>query len=522
MHNEPVDAGRARSPKALERGAVPAFTDTAVGNSRRTGRVGDAWDVSNLFTDLFAADREDIFLVTAERSFTYGDLADHARRIGAALLGRGLHTGDRLVAQTDKSADGLALWLGCLAAGIVYVPTNTAYTPAEIAYFCADAGASLLVVDDPHKVAEVDTTTVSLGDLVADAATATPLAVTAVNADSPAALVYTSGTTGRPKGATLTHGCILDNGHALADVWQFEPGDVLVHSLPIFHVHGLFIALNPVLLRGASVRFLPRFEPESVMDALADATVFMGVPTYYHRLLATDRFDADLCAGMRLFTSGSAPMTELTHAEFTERTGRRIVERYGMSEAGIITSNRIDDVVAGSVGHPLPRYELRVVDDSGTMVAAGSTGTVEVRGPSLCAGYWGRPDADAESRTADGWFSTGDVGSVDNTGRLTLEGRSSDMIISGGLNIYPKEIEVVLDEIDGVVESAIVGRPHADFGEAVTAYLVLEPGVELASLDLDAALEPLARFKHPKAIHAIDELPRNAMGKVQKNLLRNG
>ena len=476
--------------------------------------------VSNLFDDLFAVDPDRPFIGQGDVGFTYGDYRTHALRLGSALSSRGLAPGDRLVAQIAKSLDGFALWLGCLAIGVVYVPTNTAYTVDEISYFCANAGASMLVVDDPAAVAAIDIDTVALTDLVADPASAAPAEVARLTDDTPAALVYTSGTTGHPKGATLTHGCIRNNAQALAEVWQMEPDDVLLHALPIFHIHGLFIALNPTMLVGAQVRFLPRFDIDAVLDALDGATVFMGVPTYYHRLLGDDRFTPAACESMRLFTSGSAPMTEITHAEFTERTGRRIVERYGMSEAGIITSNRIDDVLAGSVGHALPGYELRIVDDAGAPVDAGVTGTVEVRGPSLCLGYWERPDADEQSRTTDGWFNTGDVGSVDATARLTLEGRSSDMIISGGLNIYPKEIEMVIDEIDGVVESAIVGRPDPDFGEVVTAYLVLDPGIEVDQIDLDAALTVLARFKHPKSTHVLHELPRNAMGKVQKNLLR--
>jgi len=476
--------------------------------------------VSNLFDDLFVADLERHYLSEGARTFTYGEFAAHARRLGSAVRAQGIDAGDRLVAQTSKSADGLALWLGCLAAGVVYVPTNTAYTPDEISYFCGDSGAALLVVDDPTAVAAVDVPTVALQDLVAAASSIDPVDVVETPADTPCALVYTSGTTGRPKGATLTHGCLLDNARALNDVWQIDGDDILVHALPIFHVHGLFIALHPTMLSGASVRFLPRFDPDAVIDAIADATIFMGVPTYYHRLLGNDRFTPQACASMRLFTSGSAPMTELTHAEFTERTGRQIVERYGMSEASIIASNRLDNVAAGSVGHALPGYELRIVDDHGAPVPTGETGTVEIKGPSLCAGYWNRPDADAESRNADGWFSTGDVGSVDDTHRLTLEGRSSDMIISGGLNIYPKEIEMVIDEIEGVVESAIVGLPDEDFGEAVTAFVVLETDTELDQIALAPALESLARFKHPKSVQVLDELPRNAMGKVQKNLLR--
>jgi malonyl-CoA/methylmalonyl-CoA synthetase len=480
--------------------------------------------VSNLFNELFTADVDRPFLIEGDHTHTYGAYRTHALRIGAAVQAQGLSAGDRLVAQTNKSADGFALWLGCLAAGVVYVPTNTAYTPDEISYFCTDAGASLLVVDNPTALAavtaDVGVPTMAIADLVASSAALDPVSITEVDEDTPAALVYTSGTTGRPKGATLTHGCLLDNAQALVQVWEYQADDILVHSLPIFHVHGLFIALHPTMLSGAQVRFLPRFETDLVINALAGATVFMGVPTYYHRLLSNHRFDPAACGSMRLFTSGSAPMTTLTHAEFTERTGRQVVERYGMSEASIIASNRIDNVLAGSVGHALPGYEIRIVDDEGDVLEAGETGTVEVRGPSLSSGYWNRPDADADSRTGDGWFSTGDVGSLDSTDRLTLEGRSSDMIISGGLNIYPKEIEMVIDEIDGVVESAVVGKPDQDFGEAVIAYLVLEPGISLDVLDLDTALSSLARFKHPKSLHTIDALPRNAMGKVQKNLLR--
>lgn len=477
--------------------------------------------MSNLFVELFTADADRPFLIEGDTTYSYGAYETHARKLGAAVRATGLDVGDRLVAQTNKSADGFALWLGCLAAGVVYVPTNTAYTPDEISYFCTDAQASLLVVDDPSAVANVDVITVAIADLVATASTLEPIEITPVASDTPASLVYTSGTTGRPKGATLTHGCLLDNAQALADVWQITRDDILVHSLPIFHVHGLFIALHPTMLRGAHTRFLPRFDPDAVIDAFDGATVFMGVPTYYHRLLTNDRFGPDTCTTMRLFTSGSAPMTEITHAEFTERTGRQIVERYGMSEAGIIASNRIDNVSAGSVGHALPGYEIRIVGDDHSVLATGETGTVEVRGPSLCLGYWQRPDADADSRTPDGWFSTGDVGSLDATDRLTLEGRSSDMIISGGLNIYPKEIEMVIDEIEGVLESAVVGHPDTDFGESVTAYLVLEPHAALDDLNLDGALTSLARFKHPKTVHVIEALPRNAMGKVQKNLLRS-
>jgi malonyl-CoA/methylmalonyl-CoA synthetase len=472
----------------------------------------------NLYHRLLGHDPDRAFIDTAEGHTAYGAIDLEARSLGAALVGLGLEPGDRLVAQTTKSLDGFTLWLACLAAGVVYVPTNTAYTHDELRYFCSDAGAKVIVTDPLAAIDLEGTRVVALEDLVATASE--PIAVETTHDHTPAALVYTSGTTGRPKGATLTHGCLLDNARALAEVWQFAPDDVLVHALPIFHVHGLFIALNPAMLVGSRVRFLPRFDVDAVVGALDGATVFMGVPTYYRRLLDDARFGPERCTTMRLFTSGSAPMTEQTHAEFTERTGRHIVERYGMSEAGIITSNRIGDAVAGTVGHALPGYEVRIVDDGGEPVATGAAGVVEIRGPSLCAGYWGRPDADAASRNEHGWFSTGDIGSLDESGRLTLEGRSSDMIISGGLNVYPKEIEIALDAIDGVIESAVVGLPDPDLGEAVTAFVVLEPGFDLAAPAVVAALAPLARFKHPKALHTVEELPRNAMGKVQKTVLR--
>lgn len=478
--------------------------------------------MSNLFTALFAADpdRPCLEVPFESRSLTYGELADLALRLGQTVLDQGVSPGERVVLQAEKSIEGLALWLGCVAAGVVFVPTNTAYTPDEITYYCQDAQASLLITDNPDKLAAVETRIVAVADLVAAAETASPVEIADVSSDDLNALLYTSGTTGRPKGAMLTHGCMLDNARALVEVWAYSGDDVLVHTLPIFHVHGLFVSLNPTLLSGAKTILLPKFDVDSVLDHLDGATVFMGVPTYYHRLLADDRFGPESCTTARLFTSGSAPMTEQMHAEFTARTGRQVVERYGMSESGIITSNRLDSVVPGSVGHALAGYELRVVDESWADVATGETGVVAVRGPSLGPGYWQLPDANAESRTEDGWFATGDVGFADETGRLTLEGRSSDMIISGGLNVYPKEIEMALDEIDGIAESAIVGVPHADFGEAVTAYLVLDPGVTRDDLAIDAGLSSLARFKHPKNIYVLDEMPRNTMGKVQKAELR--
>ncbi len=332
-------------------------------------------------------------------------------------------------------------------------------------------------------------------------------------ADDVACILYTSGTTGRSKGAMLTHRSLLVNGQALHLLWGFEPGDVLLHILPVFHVHGLFVALHCAMLNGSEVLFCPGFDAAEVRSLLPSATVMMGVPTHYIRLLADPNFDASDCAGIRLFTSGSAPMTELVHAEFTERTGHRIVERYGMTESGIITTNPVDgERIPGTVGYPLPEMGLRVID-----------GNVQIKGPHLFAGYWQMPEKTAESFTEDGWFLTGDVGELAADGRLTLAGRAGDMIISGGYNVYPKEIELVIDETPGVDESAVIGVPHPDFGEGVVAVVAYEPGVDRAAVDASIEArcgDELARFKHPKHLIAVDSLPRNAMGKVQKAALR--
>ncbi len=332
-------------------------------------------------------------------------------------------------------------------------------------------------------------------------------------------MLYTSGTTGRPKGAMLTHRGLVANARALVDAWGFTADDVLIHALPIFHVHGLFVALHCALASTARVRFLPRFDVDAILDSIPASTVLMGVPTHYVRLLDDPRLDGAACASMRLFTSGSAPMTTATHQRFTARTGHRIVERYGMTEAGIITSNPLDgDRVPGTVGFALDAMELRVRAD-GCACKPGETGGVEISGPHLFAGYWNLPERSAEAHTDDGWFITGDVGSLDTEGRLTLEGREGDMIITGGENVYPKEIEQHLDTMASVVESAVVGLPHPDYGEAVTAFVVAEDGFDPADA-LVLLDRSLARFKHPKAFVVVDELPRNTMGKVQKHQLR--
>ena len=464
---------------------------------------------------------------TPRSTHSIADIDARSAALAGALLAAGATVEDRIVVQVDKSVDAVALYLGCLRAGLVYVPVNVAYTANEIAFFVDDIAATVLVCrpdrhDELRNAIAANTTILTLdgdggGSLADGAATASPFdEVVPREASDTACVLYTSGTTGRSKGAMLTHGAIIANTEALHEVWGFTDGDVLLHTLPIFHVHGLFVALNTALLNGSEIIFCDRFDVDVIIDELANATVLMGVPTHYVRLLADPAFDRERCAHMRLFTSGSAPLTEQTFHEFTQRTGREIVERYGMSETLILSSNRLDgERLAGTVGFALPGVELRIGDDGG----------VEARLDAPFGGYWQLPDKTAESYTDDGWFRTGDVGSMDDEGRITLAGRASDMIISGGYNVYPKEIELVIDEVDGVTESAVIGVPHPDFGEGVVAAVVLDDpdttdteAIERAIGEACAA--DLARFKHPKQTLFVDELPRNTMGKVQKKSLR--
>jgi malonyl-CoA/methylmalonyl-CoA synthetase len=454
---------------------------------------------------------------------SYRDVFRRAEAMAAVLFDHGVTPGDRILVRVDKSRDAVALYLACLHAGSVHVPLNPAFTRDELAYFVADAEPALVVLDDARLAyAPNHIRTTGLGELVADAVEtvdSSVAATTRTGADL-AALLYTSGTTGRPKGAALTHDSLRHNARALHRAWRFDTDDRLLHSLPIFHVHGLFVALHCAMLSAIPVTFLPRFDIDAVIGALPDSTVFMGVPTHYTRLLADPRFDRARTAGVRLFTSGSAPLPDAVFDTFSERTGHRICERYGMSETGIITTNPYDgDRIAGTVGFPLPGTQIRVSDDEGRPVATETTGTIEVRGPHLFDQYWQRPAATDDAHREGGWFITGDIGSVDDEGRLTLQGRAGDMIISGGENIYPKEIELVLDTVPGVVESAVIGLPHSDLGECVTAVLVVDDDYRAASVDRRLG-ESLARFKHPLSHIVIDELPRNAMGKIQKHDLR--
>jgi malonyl-CoA/methylmalonyl-CoA synthetase len=454
------------------------------------------------------------FLLSDGTEISYGELEAGAAHVAGRLVAEGVRTGDRVALQADKRAEVIMVYLGVLKAGAVFLPLNSAYTAAEVDYFLEDAEPKAFITDPPAWVRE---------------AAAHPPLEQAVprGADDLASLIYTSGTTGRSKGAMLSHGNLAANALALHRAWGFTADDVLLHALPIFHVHGLFVALHCALLSGAAMVWLPRFADAEVLAGLARSTVMMGVPTFYTRLLANQSFTRETAAGVRLFICGSAPLLPSTFAEFEDRTGQRILERYGMSEAVIITTNPLEgERLAGSVGYPLPGVELRIGGGDAPSTASrspspasggGTTGVIQIRGPSVFSGYWRMPEKTAEEFTADGYFITGDVGRRDADGRVWISGRAKDLIISGGYNVYPKEVELVLDELPGVAESAVIGCPHPDFGEGVVA-VVMGEGDEAALIA--EARRQLAAYKAPKRVVFVEELPRNAMGKVQKNLLR--
>jgi len=444
----------------------------------------------------FPSDRSKLCFLLSDGEISYGALEAGAGRQAALLLARGVASGDRVAMQAEKSPEAVMLYLATLKIGAVFLPLNTAYTEGEIGYFLEDAEPKAFIRDAAAFARE--------------AASLAPVETVVPRASGDlASIIYTSGTTGRSKGAMLSHGALAANALALHQAWGFSPDDVLLHALPIFHVHGLFVALHCAFLSGCPMVWLPRFSEAAVLDGLARSTVMMGVPTFYTRLLARSDFTRERAARMRLFISGSAPLLPSTFAEFEARTGMRILERYGMSEAVILTSNPLDgERLAGSVGYPLQGVDLRI--------AGGETGVIQVKGPSVFGGYWRMPEKTREEFTADGYFITGDVGRQDPDGRVWISGRAKDLIISGGFNVYPKEIELVLDELPGVAESAVIGCPHPDFGEAVVA--VIQGEGEEAEI-IAAARAKLAAFKAPKRVFFMDELPRNAMGKVQKQLL---
>jgi malonyl-CoA/methylmalonyl-CoA synthetase len=467
--------------------------------------------------------------------YTYADLEAETARYANLLVSLGLKKGDRVAAQIDKSSQTVFLYLGCLRAGFAFLPLNTAYQETEIGYFLGDAQPALAVCRPEARawfeaaakkagvahVLELDAA--GRGSLADAAAEHAPrFATVATGPGDLASIIYTSGTTGRSKGAMVTHRNLTSNALALHGCWRFRPDDVLLHALPLFHVHGLFVALHTALLNASTIIFRTKFDARQVLRDLPRATVFMGVPTYYVRLLAEAEFTRELCSGMRLFVSGSAPLLLDTFKEFQRRTGHTIIERYGMTETGMNTSNPYEgERRGGTVGRPLPGVEVRVVDDSDQPLAAGVIGHIQVRGPNVLPGYWRLPEKNKEEFTADGFFRTGDLGRFDAEGYLAIVGRSKDLVISGGYNVYPKEIELLLDELPGVEESAVIGVPHPDFGEAVTAVIVPRQGCTLNEDEVIAYVKgKLANFKVPKRIHFARELPRNAMGKVQKNVLR--
>jgi len=480
---------------------------------------------ANLYSRLRAAFSHKLgapcFVMPDGAVITYQQLDDRSARFAAALRARGVGPDDRVVVQIEKSTLGVALYLACLRVGAIYVPLNTAYTESERAYFLADCEPALFIAVQKSAApspAEIPVTRFWEEGLVAE-----PDHALAPREDGDiAAILYTSGTTGRSKGAMLTIGNLLSNAEALVALWGFTEDDVLVHALPIFHVHGLFVALHCAFLSACTTLFMPVFVAEALRYDLRKATVLMGVPTFYTRFLAIPEFGAADCTNMRLFISGSAPLLAETHGAFEERTGHRILERYGMSEAGMITSNPLDgERMPGTVGYPLPGVELRIVGEDRAPVAQGEAGIIEINGPNVFKGYWRMPEKTAQEFRPDGFFITGDIGVAAPDGRISIVGRAKDLIISGGFNIYPKEIEDVLDAVAGVAESAVIGAPHVDLGEAPIALVVPKPGAALTLSALEAASEQhLARFKRPRRILLVEQLPRNAMGKVQKAALR--
>jgi malonyl-CoA/methylmalonyl-CoA synthetase len=454
---------------------------------------------------------------------TYAGLLDETGRLANTLLSWGLRKGDRLLLRVEKCETVLSLYLACLRTGVVFLPVNPGYTVAETEHFLRDAEPAL-VIADPDKLeglAALGARVLSLPDLLAEAARqGAGFDDPTHGPDDLAAILYTSGTTGRSKGVMLTRLNLASNAEALVGLWQFTEADVLLHALPVFHTHGLFVATNCVLYAGASMIFQRAFSPAAVLAALPKATVMMGVPTFYTRLLAAPGFTREACAGVRLFISGSAPLSPATHAEWRERTGHAILERYGMTETNMITSNPyVGERKSGTVGMPLPGVDVRITGPKGVL-PTGEAGAIEVRGPNVFQGYWRLPEKTAEE-FRDGWFVTGDMGAFDEEGYLSILGRAKDLVITGGLNVYPAEVEAALDDLAGVAASAVIGVPHPDFGEAVVACLVAAKGTALEEEALRGALrERLAAFKIPKRVLVLDELPRNAMGKVQKAELR--
>ncbi|MCB1479453.1 MAG: malonyl-CoA synthase [Rhodobiaceae bacterium] len=481
------------------------------------------------------------------RVYTYQDVLDVSGRFANVLVELGVKPGDRVAVQVPKSIEALMLYLGAVRAGAVFLPLNTAYTRNEIAYFLKDAEPAVFVAD-PKRADEMrdvagecgvpqfetlgvwrkpgagETDAGTGGTLAAAGLAASPGFTDVPRAkDDLAAILYTSGTTGRSKGAMLTHECLASNAEALVEHWQFTSEDVLIHGLPIFHTHGLFVATNTILLAGGSMIFLPGFNAETFIELLPRATSMMGVPTFYTRLLQRPELNHELVKNMRLFVSGSAPLSAETHKEWSERTGHAILERYGMTETNMNTSNPYDgERRPGTVGMALPGVSLRIANpETGEVLKQGDVGVIEVKGPNVFKGYWRNPEKTAEEFRGDRFFITGDLAFIDDDGYVHIVGRAKDLVISGGFNVYPAEVEAEIDALPGVAESAVIGLPHADFGEGVTAVVAPRPGADLSEESIRSALETaLAKYKVPKRVFVVDSLPRNTMGKIQKNVLR--
>ena len=493
-----------------------------------------------LFRSRFPQDLDDCWLETDDaKYYSWRDLERGTAKIANLFASLQLPPGSRIAAQVEKSPEALMLYLATVRAGFVYLPLNTAYRASEMAYFIGNATPAVVVcspknfgwitqiafregtrhvftLDEPHQER-------NSGTLLSRAVHhADHFDTVHREPDDLAAILYTSGTTGRSKGAMLSHDNLASNIRVLQDAWQWQQGDVLLHALPLFHIHGLFVAAHGALMNGSKTIFLSKFDSASVMRHLPRATVFMGVPTYYVRLLSDPALNHDVCKNIRLFVSGSAPLLTETFETFIEKTGHTILERYGMSETAMLTSNPYKGPrKAGTVGPALPGVSVRVMNQEAQVCGTDEIGDIQVRGPNIFKGYWQMPEKTAEEFTEDGYFKTGDVGRVDADGYVSIVGRSKDLIISGGYNVYPKEIESVIDEMPGVLESAVIGVPHADFGEAVVAVVVMRDGATLSEAALiDTLKTRIANFKVPKRVHFVDELPRNTMGKVQKNVLR--
>jgi malonyl-CoA/methylmalonyl-CoA synthetase len=490
----------------------------------------------NLFQERFPQDLTQSFIETGDgKKYSYQDLIDITSTIESTMVDTGINKGDRVIFQVNKSPEAIFLYLACLKLGAISVPLNNAYTASELSYFLDDIEPSLIVCDPASPIikesllhARDKTSLLTLdkhgeGSLFESTINNSRIEkVTDVDENDIACILYTSGTTGKPKGAMITHGNLSSNALTLHQSWGFSNDDILLHALPIFHVHGLFVALNCVLLSGTPMIFLPVFNVDDIIKFLPRVTVLMGVPTFYKRLLSHPELNDTTLNNMRLLISGSAPLLKEVSDDFYTKTGHRILERYGMTETVMITSNPLNaDRVPGTVGQALPNITVRITADDGKILEEGETGNIQVFGPNVFKGYWRNAEKTQDEFTKDGFFKTGDVGFLDNKGYLTIVGRSKDLIISGGYNVYPKEIEIIMNALEGVHESAVIGVPHSDFGEGVIAVVVLEDNTKIEESNLISLLKnELAAYKVPKRIFDMSELPLNVMGKVQKNILR--